>query len=205
MARTQEQNKKIKEDRKAQILKEALHQFSTKGLFATKISDIAEAVGMSQGLMYHYYKSKEEVYTELVNNALDKLNEAVFALRKMPIPAHEKISRTIEGLLYTMETSDDFIQTCRLIAQATNSTAIPNEAKKLIEEKRDIPYKEIAKIITVGQSEGTIVEADPNELSLIFWSFLNGLSIYKDASKKEVKMPDAKVVINMFLKENYDI
>jgi len=205
MARTQEQNKKIKEDRKAQILKEALHQFSTKGLFATKISDIAEAVGMSQGLMYHYYKSKEEVYTELVNNALDKLNEAVFALRKMPIPAHEKISRTIEGLLYTMETSDDFIQTCRLIAQATNSTAIPNEAKKLIEEKRDIPYKEIAKIITVGQREGTIVEADPNELSLIFWSFLNGLSIYKDASKKEVKMPDAKVVINMFLKENYDI
>ena len=204
MARKQEQNDRIREDRKAQILKEALHQFSTKGLFATKISDIAEAVGMSQGLIYHYYKSKEEVYTELVNNALDKLNESVFALRKMPLPPHEKISKAIEGLLYTIEISDDFTQTCRLITQATNSTAIPEEAKKLIEEKRDIPYQEIAEILAEGQADGTIIEADPNELSLIFWSSINGLSIYKAVRPEEIKMPDAKILTKMFLNENID-
>ena len=199
MARNKQQNEKMREERKEQILLGALHQFAAKGLFATKIKDIAEAVGMAQGLVYHYYKSKDEIYVELIKNALDKMNEAVYSLKEMSLPPHEKIRLAIEQLLKTIESSNDFTQTCRLIAHATNSTAIPEEAKKLIEEKRDIPYQEIAKIMAQGQEEGTIIKADPNELAIIFWTFINGLAIYKATRQDSTAIPHADILINMFI------
>jgi len=201
MARNKEQNEKMREERKEQILLGALHQFAAKGLFATKIKDIAEAVGMAQGLVYHYYKSKDEIYVELIKNALDKMNEAVYSLKEMSLPPHEKIRLAIEQLLKTIESSNDFTQTCRLIAHATNSTAIPEEAKKLIEEKRDIPYQEIAKIMAQGQEEGTIIKADPNELAIIFWTFINGLAIYKATRQDSTAIPHAQILINMFIRD----
>ncbi|MDD4170475.1 MAG: TetR/AcrR family transcriptional regulator [Desulfotomaculaceae bacterium] len=201
MARNQQQNEKMREDRIKQIQAEALHQFANKGLFATKIRDIAEGVGMAQGLIYHYYKSKEDIYVELIKNALDKMNAAVLMLKETPLPPHEKISMAIKQMLYTIETSEDFTQTCRLIAQATNSTAIPEDAKKLIEEKRDLPYQELAKIIAAGQKEGTITAGDPKELALVFWTSLNGLAIYKATRREHTSMPDPGILINIFLKE----
>ncbi|OPX86805.1 MAG: HTH-type transcriptional repressor KstR2 [Pelotomaculum sp. PtaB.Bin104] len=201
MARNQQQNKKMREDRKEQIQAEALHQFATKGLFATKIKDIADGVGMAQGLIYHYYNSKEDIYVELIKEALDKMNAAILMLMEMPVPPHEKIIMAIKQMLYTIENSDDFTQTCRLIAQATNSTAIPEGARKLIEEKRDLPYQEMAKIIAAGQKEGTIIDADPKELALVFWTSLNGLAIYKATRQDHTAMPDPRILINIFLKE----
>jgi TetR/AcrR family transcriptional regulator len=200
LARNMEQNEKMREERKKQIRSAALRLFAAKGLFATKIKDIAEAVGMAQGLIYHYYKSKEDIYVELIKDALEKINEAVFGLKKMPQPPDVKIRTALEELLHVIETSEDFIQTCRLIAQASNSTEIPENAKKLIEEMRDIPYQEIAGIMEDGQKEGTIIEADPRELALIFWTLINGLAIYKASRSNRVKMPDVRLLINIFLK-----
>lgn len=199
MARNDQQNEKMREERKEQIRAEALRQFATKGLFATKIKDIAEGIGMAQGLVYHYYKSKEDIYVELIKNALDKMNSAVLALQDMPLPPHEKIKMAIVELLKTIETSDDFTQTCRLIAQAANSTAIPESAKKIIEERRDIPYQVMAKIMADGQKEGTVIKGDPWELALLFWTSINGLAIYRATRADRVKMPDARLLIKMFL------
>jgi AcrR family transcriptional regulator len=49
------------EERRLQILDAALTVFAEKGYRGTSIKDIAAAAGMSQGLMYHYFKSKEEL------------------------------------------------------------------------------------------------------------------------------------------------
>lgn len=201
MARTKEQNEKMRTEKKELILKEALKQFSDKGLFATKIKDIAEGVGMAQGLLYNYYKSKEEIYTELVDNALDKMNDAMEMLEAMEDAPHEKIRKSIIQLLKTIEESEEFNQTCRFIAQATNSSAIPQEARKSIELKRDKPYESISSIIKQGQLEGTIVEGDPYQLAVLFWTSINGLAIYKATREGNPTIPQAEILIKIFLKE----
>lgn len=203
LARNKQQNEKMREERKEQIQKAALQQFSTKGLFATRITDIAEAAGMAQGLLYHYYKSKEEIYVELIEDALDKMNSAAFELKEMSLPAQDKIIMAIEQMLHTIESSDVFNQTSRLIAHASNSTAIPEKARQLIEEKRDIPYQVVAKIMAQGQKEGTIIKHDPDELALIFWTSLNGLAIYRATRQDHTTMPEARILINMFLEESH--
>ena len=66
MARNAEHNQKMRDERREKILYHALRLFAAKGLYATKITDIAAECRMSQGLLYHYFRSKEEIFTELI-------------------------------------------------------------------------------------------------------------------------------------------
>jgi AcrR family transcriptional regulator len=50
-----------KENRERIIIDAALKVFSTKGYASTRMADIAVAAGMSYGLVYHYFQTKEKI------------------------------------------------------------------------------------------------------------------------------------------------
>jgi AcrR family transcriptional regulator len=56
------------EERRTQILEIALKVFASNGFAGTSIKNIAEAAGISQGLMYHYFASKEDLLEATVEN-----------------------------------------------------------------------------------------------------------------------------------------
>lgn len=68
--------------RKKEILTGALKVFTRKGYDKTTITDIAKELGISQGLCYRYYSSKEEIYDAaleeysdyIVNSNLERFN-----------------------------------------------------------------------------------------------------------------------------------
>jgi TetR/AcrR family transcriptional regulator len=39
---------------------------------------------MSQGLFYHYFTSKEEIFVEIVRHAFDRMNTAARELERLP-------------------------------------------------------------------------------------------------------------------------
>lgn len=199
MARNQATNQKLKDERREQILSAALLLFATKGLAATKVTDIAAAAGMSQGLMYHYYESKEEIFTELIRGAFERLNFACRALAQMPQPPHEKIRMAIDALLQGISENVNHARYHLLIAQATVSEAIPPAARVLITEENRLPYEIIAQIMREGQQAGTIKQHDPDELALLFWTSINGLAIYKAVHGDKFKPPEAMLLMRMFL------
>lgn len=57
---------KRREDRRDQLLDVAMHLFSRYGLEGTTTKDIAKAAGVSPGLLYHYYESKEELLVDVI-------------------------------------------------------------------------------------------------------------------------------------------
>ena len=59
------------EERKAEILSAAIRVFARKGYDKTSISDIAKEIGISQGLCYRYYTSKEEIYDAALDEYAD--------------------------------------------------------------------------------------------------------------------------------------
>jgi len=59
--RTKKQNQIIQEQTRQQIVLAALKSFSEKGYTSTSVSAIAKEAGISKGLIYHYFDSKEEV------------------------------------------------------------------------------------------------------------------------------------------------
>jgi AcrR family transcriptional regulator len=52
------------ENRKQQIINKAVEMFSQNGFERTKISDIADAVGLGKATFYFYFKSKEDLFME---------------------------------------------------------------------------------------------------------------------------------------------
>jgi AcrR family transcriptional regulator len=205
MARTAAQNKRIRDAKRELILLEALNQFSKKGYYSTRIQDIAEAADISQGLLYYYYSSKEAVYIDLVDDALERINDTARFVREMNKSNGEKIMYALRILFKTIETSPRFRQTCRMIAQATYQAEISDEAQVQLDKKRDVAYRIMAEIFRRGQLEGTVVDGDPMELAILFWTSVNGLSIYYATRDIASSLPDYRLVAPMFLRHVTDI
>ncbi len=199
MGRNKELNQKTKDERREQILSGALRLFATRGLAATKISDIASAAEMSQGLLYHYYRSKEDIFVELIRTAFERMNTAALELERLPLPPREKIRVAIETLLCGLDDNADTGLYYLLIAMATASEAIPEEAKAIIQSENLVPYEVIVRIITEGQKDGSLKAYDAGELALVFWTSIKGLAIHKAAHGTRFKTPNPEIFISMFM------
>jgi AcrR family transcriptional regulator len=59
-----------KEDRPQEIADAAFAAFAEKGYSATRIDDVAKRAGISKGLTYLYYKTKEDLFKAVVKNVV---------------------------------------------------------------------------------------------------------------------------------------
>lgn len=59
-----------KEDRPAEITQAALEAFAEQGYAATRVDDVAKRAGVSKGLLYLYFKTKEELFKAVIRSAV---------------------------------------------------------------------------------------------------------------------------------------
>lgn len=71
--RSPEQFEEMREERKALIMKVALEHFAREGYHKTTISHIARHSGMSKGLMYNYFTSKESLLFEIIMRSVNEM------------------------------------------------------------------------------------------------------------------------------------
>src|SRR6266567_760481 len=64
MARTP----KVVEDRREQIIDAAMHVFSEKGFTKATNKDVAHEAGITSGLIYYYFESKEKLLEAMVES-----------------------------------------------------------------------------------------------------------------------------------------
>lgn len=198
MTRNAEHNQRMRDERREKILSCALRLFAAKGLSATKVSEIAAEAEMSQGLMYHYFASKEDIFTELVRRAFEKMNAAARGLEALPIPSREKIGMAIAQLVRGIEEGEDFARTVFLIAQAGVSEDTPAEARSVMLAESDVPYAVVERIMRAGQQDGSIKLHDAAELSIMFWTTIKGLALHKAVNGAAFKAPDVRILRSMF-------
>lgn len=63
-------------DRKNQILAAAADLFAEQGYYKTTTADVARAVGVTQPYIFHFFKSKEELYLAVLSNACRLIQHA---------------------------------------------------------------------------------------------------------------------------------
>lgn len=64
----------LKEEIRDAIMKSAKREFLKNGFQDTSMRVIAKGAGMSVGNVYHYFRSKEELFGSIVNKKIDQLN-----------------------------------------------------------------------------------------------------------------------------------
>jgi len=71
--RTSEKYIEIRSTSKQKIMDVTLELFANEGYYQTSISTIAKRAGISKGLMYNYFDSKDELLKAIVFNGMDSL------------------------------------------------------------------------------------------------------------------------------------
>jgi AcrR family transcriptional regulator len=82
------------QERKRQILDRAAEVFAVKGVASTTVRQIADAVGVYSGTLYHYFPSKEAIVVEIIReyfHDLQRLFDAVRAGNQDPLPRLEAL------------------------------------------------------------------------------------------------------------------
>lgn len=74
--RTPDQFQELRENARQKILDAGLELFAEAGFHSTSISQIAKKAGISKGLMYNYFESKEELLREIVFDGIESLTES---------------------------------------------------------------------------------------------------------------------------------
>lgn len=74
--RTVEQYSEMRESTRRKIVDAALDLFANEGYHSTSISQIAKSAGVSKGLMYNYFESKEMLLREIILSGIDVLTES---------------------------------------------------------------------------------------------------------------------------------
>ena len=172
MPKTEEQCKQMRDDMRARILRESAIYFAKNGFGNTKIGDLAKYIGIGQGTMYMYFKSKEELFEEIRKSADNKEElKKMKLLVKLPIPAKLKIEKISGAMEKQLSENEDYAVKITIISQL------------MLEQGQDLSsneiYKEMAKIIKQGQKEGSVVEGDPMYLADLYWG-----TVYLYALKK---------------------
>lgn len=160
-----------KEERRNRILEVSLDLFLEKGFSGTKISDISSAVGMSAGLFFHYFNSKDEVYEELVKIGLTGTQMSMNHEFENPIDFFEIVS---EQIFTVIEQNRRVAKMFVFMANAQIDTSVPPTARENALKVNNIQMS--IPIIEKGQHIGVIKQGDPLALSIAFWSAVQGIA-----------------------------
>jgi len=193
--RSEEQNLHIKDERREQILSAALKIFATRGFAAAKISDIVAMGGISHGLLYHYFNSKEEIFLALVRRAVNVAGQSIIMVDRMPITSLEKVRQAAKYILQGINLGKESSYYFMIVVQASVMEGTPEEKLKYL-EGMEIPVQTMVQILKQGQQTGEIRKGDAMEMAIAFFSAIQGIAIYKLAMQ-DFKMPDYEILVNM--------
>ena len=172
MPRSSAENRRIRDERQAHILRAAAHVFARKGLAAATIADIAAVANVSHGLTYHYFESKEEIFRQLIVRAMQGTEHILREARTREGTVIERlrwlINTMIEG---TKDSADDML----IVQQAAISEAVPPDVREMVLNGPPTLVKLLSELLCEGQLCGEIIAGDADQLALLLLSCIQGI------------------------------
>lgn len=186
----------IHNERREQIKKAALKVFARKGLTGTKMSMIAAEAGISQGLSYRYFNSKDELFTELVQETLEESKQAIENVKNLPGTPIEQMKMLTRDML-DESNKHSFL----LIQQAQMSEEVPDKVKQTIEtySTKDT-LEQLVPIVIKGQQMGEFCAGDPYKLLFCYLSVVTGLMIQDVQSEGDYWKKEIDILMKILLK-----
>jgi AcrR family transcriptional regulator len=158
-------------DKRRAILDAAIRVFARQGYHACRVSDIADEAGVAYGLVYHYFKSKDEVLNELFTERWSLMIAAIEETDALDAPAREKLARVASFIIDSYRHNPELMKVIIVeVTRAANSfgrTHLPEIQRA---------YEMIAKIVEQGQQSGEMRDdVDPTFVAMAFYGAIEQL------------------------------
>jgi TetR/AcrR family transcriptional regulator, fatty acid metabolism regulator protein len=154
-------------DRRRQILEAAVKVFARSGFHTSRVGDIAEEAGVAYGLVYHYFKSKEELLETIFRDTWTQMLARVREVESSGVPASEQVRQVTALLLRTWRRDPDLVRV--LVREVTRSPHVQQEVEEITQA-----MEALAGIIQRGQESGEFrPELDPRLGAVVFYGALD--------------------------------
>lgn len=198
--KSEAQFQEIRDERREQILTHALAVFTRKGYSGTKIADVTESASLSQGLIYRYFSSKEELFNAVVEQTIDLSNKAMRQLIDQPVSPLEKMV-TLTAANLSFRDSLEYALRFLLMFQVCLNTSVPKHVRELY-GKKFIAVDCVKEIIAEGQKMGQFNSTkEAGSLSIAYWSIIQGVVFFSALNNSDlgvtVEIPDAETVLKI--------
>ncbi len=138
------------------ILKAAALIFEEKGYHAASMQDIAEAVDLKKGSLYHHVSSKQEILLALLDEALVLILERLQTVFTRTLSPSEKLRQALRAYLSFL-TENRSLSSVLLLEYRS----LEPEFKDLHIPRRDQVEQILRKIIEAGVSQGDFLAQNP--------------------------------------------
>lgn len=151
-----------KDDRKKEIIEVAKNMFLTYGYEKSTVESIINAMGVSKGMFYHYYKSKEDVLNDVLDDFADSMTKNVVDILKNDNKnAKEKIME-----LFTYKRA--MISKMNNMSDLTNNSFWGSFYSNISKKSLEIINPYFKKLILDGVAEGHFKIKYPKVTAFIF-------------------------------------
>jgi AcrR family transcriptional regulator len=187
-------SKPAQPDKRRMILDAAVVAFATRGFHACRVSDIADEANVAYGLVYHYFRSKDEVLDTLFLERWNVLLEVIAEIDAQPLPAREKLHAIASFIIESYRHDPDLMKVIIVeVTRAANSFGRTHLGK--IREA----YALIADIVAKAQAEGSFRSAvTPAFAALAFYGAIEQVLtgwIFDALPQGESEFDEAKTFI----------
>jgi TetR/AcrR family transcriptional regulator, fatty acid metabolism regulator protein len=136
-------------DRRRDLLDAAVRVFARKGFHASRVGDIAEEAGVAHGLLYHYFRSKDEVLDTIFRDVWELLGAETDRIASSDVPLREQLRRFARIYL------GSWLMTPELIAVLVREIARSPDVGNRIADVRPI-FVSLERMIAAAQERGEV-------------------------------------------------
>src|SRR5436309_1064543 len=153
-------------DRRRELLNAAVCVFARKGFHASRVGDIAEEAQVAHGLLYHYFRSKDEVLETIFREAWERLATETDRIESAGVPLREQLRRFARIYLGSWLMTPELIAV--LVREIARSPAVGNR----IDDVRGV-FVSLARMIDGARERGEVrADCDPQ---LAAWTVYGAL------------------------------
>ena len=196
MPRSPEDNDRIRDARRDDILRAAANVFARAGLAAAKVSDIAREAGLSHGLVYHYFESKEAMFAALLDAKVKVWRESWQSAEAAGSTPLERIRCGVAAHLERLRSEPSL---GRVMSHALLDESTPIEIRELVLRFAREGWSDAVRNIRACQEAGECAsDVPPEQLATAFLAMIRGLAL-THALHDELhgSMPSADVVLRL--------
>jgi TetR/AcrR family fatty acid metabolism transcriptional regulator len=197
---------RTRSDKRERILDAAIKVFARSGYHGARVSDIAREAGIAYGLVYHYFRNKEEILASAFDERWSGFLAVVDAIAAGPAPAPQKLQSLAALILNAFRRRPDWVKVLVLEIQRSSRFAAPEQIRAV-----GRLFDQVARIVREGQEKGELRgDVDPQvactvlvgALDLVITSLVLGLTRIDGGDAQQAAYYDqaASAVVDVFLR-----
>ena len=177
MPRSKRQSEQMRRKSRQALLQAARTTFAERGYFQSKIADIAQAAGMSQGNVYWYFSSKEALLKAVLQDGVESLGELFERVATLDLTSDQKLDLLLKEYSAFARERGEFVNIFLSL--------LAHGGEPLMQDLGfDTPrigqhyHQAISTIFLQAKQEGLLQEdPDPQILTMFYFGLFNGLMI----------------------------